>query len=184
MRHDMSEQYGRKCKARICNYSFNENENTINIVCSVAKDVDGAIQVDEIGVSHLTGKIKHDKPRENILNNSAGKLKSMKFRKILREKKSNTFIYEDAGRSTFHVQAVEKYSKSDVEKAWIFNGIVFIKVKGTEDPLEIQSIADLGQITPNRVQYCNRTALRLSFRMYSVPWMMQKSSLFFVNVFQ
>lgn len=130
MRQDKSEKYGKKCHARIRNYIFNKNENTNDIVLSVAVCV--TIQPDEINVLHQTGKVKEDKPMEIIVKFATLKAKSkfMKFRKLLRKKKSSTFICEDLTGTRnglfFKCRRLKKYSKSDVEKAWTFNGNVFI----------------------------------------------------------
>jgi hypothetical protein len=140
--------------ARIGNYPYDKDENTDDIVRTVASRAGVVIEPQEIDVSHRTGKAKDDRPREIIVKFCSVKSKSkfMKCRKLLREKKLDIYIGEDLteyrNELFFQCRMLKKNPDSDIEKTWTYNGNIFVKVKDIVDPIKIQNSGDLSKYVP------------------------------------
>jgi hypothetical protein len=131
------------CKNR--QLRFEPGENTDQIVQDVDNSCEVKIFPDEIDRSNRVGKSKENRPKEIIVKFESldSKVKFLKCRKKLRDRKSDIFINGDLTKARIELfyKCYSMIAASGIEK--IFNGNIYIQVKGKNESIKIQSMTDL-----------------------------------------
>ena len=147
---DQAEQYSRRNCLRISGVPETPDENTDNIVLSIANDIDSEIQLQDIDRSHRIGNPKKKKkstPRDIIVKFSTYRARAdfYKQRTIMKERgHEGQFINEDLTRkrSEYLYEARKLLKANNLKGAWSSDGTVLVK-NNSDDVYRIMSLDDL-----------------------------------------
>ena len=146
---DQAEQYSRRNCLRISGVPETTEENTDNIVLSIANDIDSEIQLHHIDRSHRVGNPKKTRatPREIIVKFSTYRARAnfYKQRTLMKERgHEGTFINEDITkkRSEYLYEARKLFKSNKLKGAWSSDGTILVKDHG-DKVHRIMSLNDL-----------------------------------------
>ena len=171
IRNDDLEQYSRRSCLRISGIKEDGTEDTTQLVLNLAGEVGADTSIDDIDRSHRVGRFQEhnaaddsfgdisDEPeqpfksREIIVKfkNYDARLKLLKGRATLREKKRKVYINEDLTKTrkniSYECRKLKKDSRSKVSRTWVFNGNVFI-LDDHDNKIRIACLDDLDPYRP------------------------------------
>ena len=144
---DQAEQYSRRNCLRISGVPEKTEENTDNIVLSIANDIDSDIRLKDIDRSHRVGNPKTKKTREIIVKFATYRARAnfYKQRTLMKERDhEGTFINEDITRkrSEYLFEARKLFKSKKLKGAWSSDGTVLVKDDG-DKVHRIMSLNDL-----------------------------------------
>lgn len=150
-RVDQAEQYSRRNCLRISGINEEANENTDNIVMSLASDISSDIQQSHIDRSHRVGNLKKNstKPRDIIVKFSTYRYRQAFFkqRTLLKDTgHRGVFVNEDLTklRSGILYEARKLMKAELIKGAWSSDGNILVKDR-KDHVHRVSSLGDLNQ---------------------------------------
>ena len=131
---DQAEQYSRRNCLRISGVPEMSDENTDNIVLSIANDIDSDIRLHHIDPSHRVGNPKktRETPREILVKFSTYRVRANFYKQctLMKERgHEGTFINEDITKkcSEYLYKARELFKSNKLKGAWSSDGTILVK---------------------------------------------------------
>ena len=135
----------------------NDNTDTSNLVCDIAREIGVEIQPDDIELSHFNSKpspsgrqilveFKHHANKVKFLKSRQKLRTSMKFRSV--------YLNEDLTPARYALlkKLIELRKDKKLFSAWTYNGTIFYKLLQKDRPAKIDDVIrfDISTLTNNQ----------------------------------